>query len=44
MYLGVAQVPVKGNKHPNAVILRVNMSEFDDMAAKKVNVRFTLTR
>ena len=33
LYLGVAKVSIRGDKHANAVILRVNMSEFDDMAA-----------
>lgn len=44
LYLAVAQVPARATKHANAVILRVNMSEFEDMANKQEYVRVTLTR
>lgn len=44
LYLGVAAVPKLSIRQPTAVILRVNMSEFEDMAARKEFVRTTLTR
>ena len=44
LYLAVAKVPARHSKHANAVILRVNMSEFEDMSNKNEYVRVTLTR